>query len=484
MITTNSSSSFLQLLDACVSNCGLSFHLEVCSREFENFLIQVLSKGHPIVIEKLKEYIKRWSEQEFRDNPQLSLIPSLYNRLKKEGVKFRTADAPKREMKLPTDPNVVTSNQEEEDIAKAIELSLKETTSPKSYNNKSSSSLYPSIMNGSYSAAASSAGNQQQPAKETYKVRTLYDFEAAEDNEITFKAGEILLVLDDSDSNWWKGSNHRGEGLFPSNFVTKNLDQEIESAKPAEKKSVQFNEEVRVKLLSTETVTEIEDAKIDRLLYLLHEADPTGERPDSDELIQLEEQCLKMGPLIDQELEVVDKTHASLSAVNSQLVEALNIYCALMKEDSTYSTIPQQSPYAMQQPPTSFSGPAMNPPHIGYAQPPPPQLQSPAQPPTGLPYSSPYHASVPGSMTPANVPYNHIYSSTSNANPTTSTYTINQVHHYGDPNSQQMMQQQQQHHHPQAVDPNTSQPMVNQMTYQDGYQQQQPATSMALPTNQ
>lgn len=438
------------------------------------------------MIEKLKEYIKRWSEQEFKDNPQLSLIPSLYNRLKKEGVKFRTADAPKRETKLPTDPNVVTSNQEEEDIAKAIELSLKESTSPKSYNNKTSS-LYPSIMNGSYPAPAVSVSSQQQqqPTKETYKVRTLYDFEAAEDNEITFKAGEILLVLDDSDSNWWKGSNHRGEGLFPSNFVTKNLEQEIESTKPVEKKSVQFNEEVRVKLLSTETVTEIEDAKIDRLLYLLHEADPTGERPDSDELIQLEEQCLKMGPLIDQELEVVDKTHASLSAVNSQLVEALNIYCALMKEDSTYSTLPQQSPYAMQQPPTSFQGPTgLNPPHLAYAQP-PPQLQSPAQiqPPSVLPYSSPYHASIPGSMTPTSVPYNHIYSSP-NANPTTSTYTMNQVHHYGDVNSQQMQMLQ---HHPQDPNASSGQPMVNamvnQMGYQDGYpQQQQQATSM--PTNQ
>lgn len=316
------------LLDACVSNCGKTFHIEIASREFENEYCKLIKKAHPQVQQKLKESLKKWSEGEFKSDPQLNLIPSLYSKLKSSGIDFSVEVPVKKTMTLSKDPNVVQTQDEEDQIAKAIELSLKETSGSPRNSSLGSSSLYPTNLNVASSVTASST-----PAKELRKVRALYDFEAAEDNELTFTAGEIIVVSDDSDANWWKGSNHRGEGLFPANFVTADLSAEPEHLLNDKSQKGQFKENATEVAEDKEPEDiEINEEKIDRLLHLLHEADPTNPSQDSDEMLKLEREVNRMGPLIDSELETVDRKHAQLTKLSSDLVEALSLYHMLMRE--------------------------------------------------------------------------------------------------------------------------------------------------------
>ncbi|XP_077471608.1 collectin-12-like [Stigmatopora argus] len=336
----------LTLLGACVSNCGKIFHLEVCSREFASEVSNVLNKGHPKVCEKLKALMVEWAE-DFRSDPQLSLISAMIKNLREQGVTFPVVGSQAAEQAkaspalVAKDPATSSNKKEEEDLAKAIELSLKEQ---RQQNPTALSGLYPST-------SALMPGHRSDGRK----VRAIYDFEAAEDNELTFKSGEIITIMDDSDPNWWKGETYQGVGLFPSNFVTADLTAEPEMMK-TEKKTVQFSEEIQVETIEPEQEPVfIDEDKMDQLLQMIQSADPTDNQSDSVELLQLEGACNQMGPLIDQKLEDIDRKHSELSDLNVKVMEALSLYAKLMNEDPVYAMYAklQSQQYYMQQPPAA-----------------------------------------------------------------------------------------------------------------------------------
>ncbi|KAK0078631.1 hypothetical protein PV326_009230 [Microctonus aethiopoides] len=259
------------------SNCCKNFNLEIVSRDFETELKKLLSHQQQKLLDKTKILFKKWSEGDFKTDAQLNLIPSLYNKLKSEGLDFSGLTETLKHA-CPKGSSAST-HKEEQDLANK-ELSLKENK-----QNSSSSSHDP---------------------PERRKVRAaLYDFEAAEDNELSFAAGDIIHILDDSDPNWWTDARGEMNGLFPASFVTADLSVEPEQMIKLEqgtRKSIQFAEEVEVKTLKREPEQILSDA---------------GDPP---ELFDLEEQVTAMGPLIDAALEKVDRRHAQLTQLSADLI--------------------------------------------------------------------------------------------------------------------------------------------------------------------
>jgi len=62
------------------------------------------------------------------------------------------------------------------------------------------------------------------------RARGLFDYQAQEDNEISFKKGEIIMVMLKHESGWWQGELNGKIGVFPSNGWIEELPLEAPSA--------------------------------------------------------------------------------------------------------------------------------------------------------------------------------------------------------------------------------------------------------------
>lgn len=61
-------------------------------------------------------------------------------------------------------------------------------------------------------------GGRQEPKKPRF-VQAQFDFHAESASHLAFRRGDIIEVLDGSDSNWWRGKIGVKSGIFPPNYV-------------------------------------------------------------------------------------------------------------------------------------------------------------------------------------------------------------------------------------------------------------------------
>ncbi|CAB3410756.1 unnamed protein product [Caenorhabditis bovis] len=345
----------ISVLDSCWANCGEKFRKEVSSGQFINELKALSTNSQRLVAEKMRITIKKWVDNECKKEQFLSLIVSLFKQLKEDGYSFEVDDPKKKtsvlNSKYANDPNYVSSAQEEEEIAKAIAASLADAEKQDKIK-KTTSSLYPSTNKATTPNQNSSANSANER-----KVRALYDFEAAEGNELSFVAGDIITVTDESNAHWWTGRIGVQQGLFPSSFVTNDL-EEASIPKQMEAKK------------EPEVVATINEAILSRCLNVLHECDPTGERPDPADLAQLEAASYAQGPLIDAQLASIDRQSNALAQIDIAIRDVLALYDDAIQKGGyqpytaappTAAPIPPPQPYAYTNQPQAYQQPYYQP---------------------------------------------------------------------------------------------------------------------------
>ncbi|CAG2176408.1 unnamed protein product, partial [Oppiella nova] len=72
--------------------------------------------------------------------------------------------------------------------------------------------------------------NYMNPKNSTIKVKACYDYQANNDEELSFTAGDIITNVVKQDHGWWRGDlNSRIGCYFPSNFVEEIEDEELKT---------------------------------------------------------------------------------------------------------------------------------------------------------------------------------------------------------------------------------------------------------------
>jgi len=61
------------------------------------------------------------------------------------------------------------------------------------------------------------------------KVKATNDYQAAEDDELTLKTGDIITVISEESDGWLKGENKGNIGIFPSNFTEEYTEDPVDS---------------------------------------------------------------------------------------------------------------------------------------------------------------------------------------------------------------------------------------------------------------
>ncbi|CAJ0961086.1 unnamed protein product, partial [Mesorhabditis belari] len=315
----------IELLDFLWKNVTAEFRQEISSKKTIAELQAKATSAEAQTARKMREKIKQWAEEECKKDPSLSLIESLYRELAKSGYDFGSKD-PSAAVAEKKRKEALLKEEEERQLMEAIQQSLKVSSTSAATTKRST--------------ASTPAPAAPQTAKLEKQVRAVYDFPAAEDNEMSFNTGDVITVLDDSNPHWWKARLNGREGLIPAQFV-----EDITAATVKKE-----NNPVAVEPVKVEIRAQIDEDVLLRTIDVLQQCDPSGLRPDPEGLDELEAASLAQAPLINEQLSQIDRLTNMLTKVDMSIRNALAEYDNAVQNSAIYQVPTSTMAYPQQHP--------------------------------------------------------------------------------------------------------------------------------------
>jgi signal transducing adaptor molecule len=276
-------------------------HRELASRSFTDALLRLANdrNTHQQVKAKILERMQEWADM-FKD-PDLGIMKDQYYRLKSQNPNLHPPSAPAKSRL--TDVDIL---KEEEELQMALKLSIQD----KNAQAQAKASQQPSTATGP-SQSQPAAQPQTVPSGTTAatvsRVRALFDFHATDPDELTFRKGDIIAVLESVYKDWWKGLLRGQTGIFPLNYVEKLADPTTEELQ-------------REAQMEAEVFAEIKN--VEKLLTLLSTSTSDLNVRDNEEITVCTAAARSI-PIADQKQQ---KLYHSTLAIRPKLIELIGKY--------------------------------------------------------------------------------------------------------------------------------------------------------------
>lgn len=301
----------LSLLIAIAENCGSRIKQEIASKSFLNDnLIKKLGdrKIHKAIKIQIVQTISQLNDT-FKSDPLLKPMADAYTKVKSEYPQYLPPSKPEKH-KITTEDK----SKEDEELQRILKLSMQEYEREQSIKTYQKNKPLPDTNDSKESQDELKRQNTSTPEPNiatVSKVKALYDLISYEPDELSFRKGDVITVIESVYRDWWRGLLTNGKvGIFPLNYVT-----------PIVNKSP---EELHREIEQEDKILE-ESRKVDRLLALL-----SSQNPDENEITQLYNEVIPNRPQLSRFIDKYGVRKEELFVLNNQLNSEVKEYNELM----------------------------------------------------------------------------------------------------------------------------------------------------------
>lgn len=324
----------LTLVIAAAENCGSRMQQELTSLSFlrENLLEKLADKKlHKDLKFRIVEVIEQLYDS-LKGDPSLKAIHDAHDIVHKKYKKYLKSSPDK-----PAKFELTAQDKKLEDLEleRALKLSVqeyeREQNVRKTYLNSKplpstvlerESNVYTSeTPDTHFSGTIERAlkGNDTATIANVKRVCALYDLISYEPDELSFRKGDIINVIESVYRDWWRGSLSNGKiGIFPLNYVT-----------PVTSKS---REEISREKKMEKTLIEVELRKVDKLLALLSS---NWDAISEEEVTDLYNKTTHVKPVVAKMIENHSVRKDELKALNDLLNREIKAYNELVERTIT-----------------------------------------------------------------------------------------------------------------------------------------------------